>query len=50
MNNLKEDLRDVVKLALEERAVAEIIVREDIQKKFDGVGAFLRWKPTVRLF
>ncbi|MFZ8862038.1 MAG: hypothetical protein ACO2PP_16260 [Thermocrinis sp.] len=36
--------RDVVELALEERAVLEVIVREDLQKKFDGVGAFLRWK------
>ncbi|MCC6063740.1 MAG: hypothetical protein LM570_04330 [Thermocrinis sp.] len=36
--------RDVVELALEERAVVKIIVREDLQKKFDGVGALLRWK------
>ena len=36
--------RDVVELALEERAVVEVIVREDLQKKFDGVGALLRWK------
>ena len=36
--------RDVVELALEERAVVEVIVREDPQKKFDGVGALLRWK------
>ncbi len=50
MNNLKEALRDEVELALEERAVVEIIVRENLQKKFDGVGAFLRWKLTVRLF
>ncbi len=43
MNNLKEALRDVVELALEERAVVEIIVRKDLQNKFDGVGAFLTW-------
>jgi peptide chain release factor subunit 1 len=36
--------RDVVELALEESAVVEIIVREDLQKKFDGVGALLRWR------
>jgi len=36
--------RDVVELALEERAVVEVIVREDLQKKFDGVGALLRWR------
>jgi len=36
--------RDVVELALEERVVVEVIVREDLQKKFDGVGALLRWK------
>ena len=36
--------RDVVELALEEKAVVKIIVREDLQKKFDGVGALLRWK------
>lgn len=35
---------EVIELALEERAVVEIIVREDLQKKFDGVGALLRWK------
>jgi peptide chain release factor subunit 1 len=36
--------RDVVELALEEKAVVEVIVREDLQKKFDGVGALLRWR------
>jgi len=44
MNSLKEALRDVVELALEERAVVEVIVREDLQKKFDGVRALPRWK------
>ncbi len=50
MNNLKEALLDfdgvdeVIELALEERAVVEVIVREDLQKKFDGVGALLRWR------
>jgi peptide chain release factor subunit 1 len=40
-----EDVVDeVIELALEERAVVEVIVREDLQKKFDGVGALLRWK------
>ncbi|MFZ8783934.1 peptide chain release factor 1 [Thermocrinis sp.] len=40
-----EDIVDeVIELALEERAVVEVIVREDLQKKFDGVGALLRWK------
>jgi peptide chain release factor subunit 1 len=36
--------REVIELALEERAVVEVIVREDLQKKFYGVGALLRWK------
>jgi len=40
-----EDIVDeTIELALDERAVVEIIVREDLQKKFDGVGALLRWK------
>jgi len=40
-----EDVVDeVLEFALEERAVVEIIVREDLQKKFDGVGALLRWR------
>jgi peptide chain release factor subunit 1 len=40
-----EDVVDeVIELALEERAVVEVIVREDLQKKFDGVGALLRWR------
>jgi peptide chain release factor subunit 1 len=40
-----EDIVDeTIELALDERAVVEIIVKEDLQKKFDGVGALLRWK------
>ncbi|MBX0312247.1 MAG: peptide chain release factor 1 [Sulfurihydrogenibium sp.] len=40
-----EDIVDeTIELALDERAAIEIIVREDLQKKFDGVGALLRWK------
>ena len=35
---------EVIEFALEERAVVEVIVREDLQKKFDGVGALLRWR------
>lgn len=43
MNSLKEALRDVVELALEERAVVEVIVREDLQKKFDEDINFPLW-------
>ncbi len=40
-----EDIVDeLVELALEERALVEVIIREDLQRKLDGVGALLRWK------
>ena len=41
---VEDIVNEVIELALEERAVVEVIVREDLQKKFDGVGALLRWK------
>ncbi|WP_333784615.1 peptide chain release factor 1 [Thermocrinis sp.] len=40
-----EDIVDeIIELALEERAGVEIIIREDLQKRLDGMGAFLRWR------
>jgi len=40
-----EDVVDeIIELALEERASVEVIIREDLQKKLDGVGALLRWR------
>ncbi len=40
-----EDIVDeIIEFALDERASIEIIIREDLQKRLDGVGAFLRWR------
>ena len=40
-----EDIVDeMLELALEEKASVEVILREDLQKRIDGVGALLRWK------
>ncbi|WP_448584492.1 baeRF12 domain-containing protein [Thermocrinis sp.] len=40
-----EDIVDeIIEFALDERASVEIIIREDLQKRLDGVGAFLRWR------
>ncbi|WP_448588214.1 baeRF12 domain-containing protein [Thermocrinis sp.] len=40
-----EDIVDeMIELALEEKAIIEMVVREDLQKRLDGVGAFLRWR------